>query len=99
MLARIASDTLALASNTVMLGVEASMVVPLRLARLAGGGAPAASELRRMGSEKVEALATLHAAWLRGALGRNPLSLANGTVGHYLKYVRANRKRLTSKRP
>ena len=98
MLGRVASDTLALASNTMMLGIEASMVVTLRLVRLAGGGTPAVSEMRCMASEKVEALATLHAAWLRGALGRDPLSLANGTVGHYLKYVRANRKRLTSKR-
>jgi hypothetical protein len=96
--ANLLKSCMALAANSWMLGIEASMVVPLRLARLAGGGAPAASEMRRMASEKVEALATLHAAWLKGALGRDPLSLANGTVGHYLKYVRANRKRLTSKR-
>ena len=77
-----------------LLGAEASLVVPLRLARLARGGSAGKAEARLMVSEKVEA----HGALLRdlgqGRLGLDPLSVSAGAVKHYLVRVRANRKRL-----
>ena len=76
------------------LGVEASVVVPLRLAKLARGGAEAKAEARLMVAEKIEA----HGALLRdigqGRLGRSPVTVTAGAVKHYLVRVRANRKRL-----
>lgn len=89
-----AASLFRLIANSWLLGAEATMVVPLRLARLARGGKPAAREAARMVSEKAEALATLHTVWQRGDLGQGPVELAEGTVKHYLSYVRANRKRL-----
>lgn len=76
------------------LGAEAALVVPLRLARLARGGKPAASEMRLMVSEKLEAHGALLEAWQSGELGQGPLARSDGVVKHYLGYVRANRKRL-----
>lgn len=77
-----------------LLGAEASLVVPLRLARLARGGAAAKAEARLMVAEKVEA----HGALLRdlgqGRLGRSPVTVTAGAVRHYLVRVRANRIRL-----
>lgn len=91
---RILGQCLGLASDCWQLGAEASLVVPLRLARLARGGAAAKAEARLMVSEKVEA----HGALLRdlagGRLGRSPVRVTAGAVRHYLVRVRANRKRL-----
>jgi hypothetical protein len=91
---RILRRYLGLTTDCWMLGAEASLVVPLRLARLARGGAAAKVEARLMVSEKVEA----HGALLRdlgqGRLGRNPVAISAGAVRHYLVRVRANRKRL-----
>ena len=70
------------------------MVVPLRLARLARGGAPARAEARLMVSEKVEAHGALLRALLAGRLGWTPRAITAGALGHYLGYVRANRVRL-----
>ena len=92
-----AANLFSLIANSWLLGAEATVVVPLRLARLARGGKPAAREAARMVSEKAEALATLHTVWQRGDLGHGPVELAEGTVKHYLGYVRANRKRLLGK--
>ena len=85
---------LAVVGDCWLLGAEASLVVPLRLARLARGGAAAKAEARLMVSEKVEA----HGALLRdlgnGRLGKDPVAITAGAVRHYLQAVRANRKRL-----
>lgn len=85
---------LRLAANSWRLGTEASLVLPLRLVRIARGGMPAAREACRMVSEKAEALVTLRHALHSGAPDRNPVRVADTTVTHFLKYVRANRKRL-----
>ena len=91
---RILGQYLSLASDCWLLGAEASLVEPLRLARLARGGSAGKAEARLMVSEKVEA----HGALLRdlgqGRLGFDPLSVSAGAVKHYLVRVRANRKRL-----
>jgi len=76
------------------LGLEAAMVVPLRLARLARGGAPARVEARLMVSEKVDAHTALLRALATGRCGWTPRRVAGATVRHYLAYVRANRVRL-----
>ncbi|MEZ5744015.1 MAG: hypothetical protein R3D89_09935 [Sphingomonadaceae bacterium] len=76
------------------LGNEASMVIPLRIARLFGGGEAAREEFQLMVSEKVEA----HGDWLRalssGELGRSCREVTGATLRHYLPWVRANRERL-----
>ena len=85
---------LGVAADCWLLGVEASLVVPLRLARLARGGAAAKAEARLMVSEKIEA----HGALLRDLgqekLGKGLGEIPGGAVRHYLVRVRANRKRL-----
>ena len=60
---------LGVAADCWLLGAEASLVVPLRLARLVRGGAGAKAEARLMVSEKFEA----HGALLR--------DLADGAAG------------------
>ena len=85
---------LEVAANCWLIGAEASLVVPLRLARLARGGAAAKAEAQLMVSEKIEA----HGALLRdlgqGKLGKGAGGITDGAVRHYLVRVRANRKRL-----
>lgn len=67
---------------------EASMVIPLRLAKIAAGGAAATREANGMVVEKV--LAANHAA-VTIATGGTP----EAVVRHYGNKVRANRKRLS----
>lgn len=76
------------------LGIEASSVIGLRLMRMATGGPIAGREAQLMWSEKIEAAAEWQIAWLTGGLGTTPLSGTRGTVRHYRRKVRANRRRL-----
>ena len=85
---------LGVAADWWLLGAEASVVVPLRLTRLALGGAGAEAEARLMVSEKVAANGALLRALARGKLGKSAPDVASGVVRHYLARVRANRKRL-----
>ena len=85
---------LEIAADCWLLGAEASLVVPLRLARLARGGKPACAEAHRMVSEKVEAHSKLVVALASGEHGHKPETVAAGAVRHYLDYIRANRVRL-----
>jgi len=85
-----------LVSQSCELGLEAAMVVPLRLAKLARGGSAARAEARLMVSEKVEAHGVLLRALATGRCGWTPRRIAAATVRHYLGYVRANRVRLAS---
>ena len=85
---------LGVAKDCWLLGAEASLVVPLRLARLACGGAAAKAEARLMVSEKVDAHGALLRDIRQGQLGRGAAELSAGVVTHYLVRVRANRKRL-----
>ncbi|MEO6716723.1 MAG: hypothetical protein ABIM50_05680 [Novosphingobium sp.] len=77
-----------------LLGGEASLVVPLRLARLARGGVAAKAEARLMVSEKIEAHGALLRDFSAGRLGKGASGITAGAVRHYLVLVRANRKRL-----
>ena len=82
------------AANCWLLGAEASLVVPLRLAKLARGGAAAKAEARLMVSEKIEAHGALLRDFGQGRLGTGMAGITAGAVRHYLVAVRANRKRL-----
>lgn len=85
---------LGVAADWWQLGAEASLVVPLRLARMACGGARGKAEAQLMVSEKGEAYGALLRDLHSGALGRSVPEVASGVTRHYLKRVRANRKRL-----
>jgi hypothetical protein len=89
-----ATDWLGFAWNSWQLGFEASLVVPLRLARIAQGGAAGDREARLMVSEKLDAHSALASGYVAGRLGNNVPAVASGAARHYLGYVRANRKRL-----
>ncbi len=89
-----AKQWLGAAGSWWQLGAEATLVVPLRLARIASGGEAAKAEAELMVSEKCKA----HGALLRdlgsGLLGSSLPQIAGGVAKHYLGLVRANRKRL-----
>jgi len=77
-----------------LLGAEASTVIALRSARLAVGGAAAWVEAERMVSEKSAAHFALGMALVSGSMGTSAEGIARGTVRHYRRRVRANRRRL-----
>ena len=77
------------------LGAEASMVIGLRLMKLAAGGAAAETEAGRMIGEKVAAAVTLQTRAPTGSLGTNPKDATGKAIAHYRRKVRANRRRLT----
>ncbi|RYY47925.1 MAG: hypothetical protein EOP59_00065 [Sphingomonadales bacterium] len=77
-----------------MLGLEASQVIGLRMARIAGGGDGASDETARMLTEKVQSAFELQAAMMTGRLGTTPLAGTQKTLRHYRRKVKANRKRL-----
>ena len=85
---------LGVAADAWLLGAEASLVVPLRLVRLARGGAGARAEASLMVSEKIEAHGALLRDLAAGRLGKCAPDLASGFTRHYLVRVRANRRRL-----
>ena len=78
-----------------MLGFEASTVIALRLMKIAGGGAGADTETRRMIDEKIDSAVALQALAMSGGLGGTAESAASKTLTHYRRKVRANRRRLT----
>jgi hypothetical protein len=77
------------------LGLEASTVMGLRTLRIATGGDPDGVEARRMISEKIEAAMALQTLAFSGALGLSAVSVTAGTMKHYRRKVRANRRRLS----
>jgi hypothetical protein len=85
---------LRLAVDAWFLGLEASNVVALRLARLALGGPRAEAESRRMVDEKLKALIALQWQLLTGGLGLTALQVTRRSLQHYRKAVRRNRTRL-----
>lgn len=87
-------DWFALALDGWAMGIEASAVIGLRMARLAGGGEAAASEAQRMVSEKVDAAIDLQMLAMRGALGKDVGAAASRSIRHYRSRIRANRRRL-----
>lgn len=78
-----------------MLGAEASTVIALRSAKLAMGGTSAWTEAQRMVTEKGAAGVELGMALATGRMGASAERIAHGTVAHYRRRVRANRRRLT----
>lgn len=83
--------------DTWMLGAEAALVIGLRSATLALGGANAHREARRMVIEKAEAGAMLGMALATGRLGSSAETVSRRTLAHYRRRVRANRKRLSGR--
>lgn len=76
------------------LGLEAAMVIGLRMPKLLAGNPAAAIEAQRMISEKIEAVAQLQWKAMTGALGTTPLSVMQASTAHYRKAVGKNRRRL-----
>lgn len=72
----------------VLLAQEASQVIGLRLAKLAGGDVDARHEVHLMVTEKIDAVIEVSAALLGGAS-------AGEVIGRIRGYVAANAKRLS----
>ncbi|WP_213980674.1 hypothetical protein [Sphingomonas sp. dw_22] len=77
------------------LGMEASTVIGLRLAKMAMGGPAARSEAWLMLSEKMQAATELQTALVTGQLGATPLAGTRKVLRHYRRKVKANRRRLS----
>ena len=77
-----------------LLGLESASVIALRILRVARGGAAARAEAQRMLSEKLAAACMLQSlSWL-GMLGHTAPEMTAGSLRHYRRLVRANRRRL-----
>lgn len=76
------------------LGLEASLVMAARSAKLIAGGSAAQAELNRMLSEKLAAGMTLQIKAMSGGLGPTPQDAASKTLRHYRARVRKNTRRL-----
>ncbi len=76
-----------------MLGAEASIVMTMRMARLASGGTDANAEAKLMVNEKIRAMIELQTKMMAGSLGSTPLSDTRGALKHYRSKVSANNKR------
>jgi hypothetical protein len=83
------------AMDSYLLAMEASWVMWLRWQRLALGGAVAKRESSRMVTEKMVAGASLLPALAFAGALHSAEAAANGTLAHYGKVVRANRRRLS----
>lgn len=77
------------------LGVEAAVVINLRLPKLMAGNPAAFAEAQKMVTEKIEAAAILQWKAMTGALGTTPLSMMHASTSHYRKEVGKNRRRLS----
>jgi hypothetical protein len=75
------------------LGMDASMVVGLRMAKLAAGGASAQREANLMVAEKLRAAIELQAELMKAP--STPLGSTQKTLKHYRRKVAANRRRLS----
>lgn len=76
--------------------VEASVVVPLRLGRIALGGREATEEAQRMVVEKVVANVALARSLAKRGADADAEKVTYSVSRHYLRYVRANRRRLVN---
>jgi len=86
---------IATAFDLARLGMDAWMVIGLRMAKMAAGGPAAWTEAHRMVAEKISAAAQAQtAAALALARGASPESIGRKTVRRYGKKVAANRRRL-----
>ena len=81
--------------NAWALGMEASAVIGLRIAKMATDGAGSSEEAQRMISEKLDSVIELQTAMMTGKLGTTPLEGTQKVLRHYRRKVRANRRRLS----
>jgi hypothetical protein len=81
--------------DLMILGVEASEVMTLRMMTLAAGGAAATAEAERMVSEKILAAAEVQADAFAAALKGDHRRTPHRALAHYRRKVRANRRRLS----
>jgi hypothetical protein len=76
------------------LGMEASAVIGMRVAKIASGGDADQRETRLMMQEKMQAALELQFAMATGGLGSTPLAGTQKVLKHYQRKVGANRRRL-----
>jgi hypothetical protein len=76
------------------LAAESNMVIAMRMGSMAFGGPAAAKEAERMVSEKVAANMALGMNLMTGKLGSSPEAIMSGSIAHYSRRVRSNRRRL-----
>jgi hypothetical protein len=76
------------------LAAESNIVIAQRMSAMAFGGPAAAKEAERMVSEKVAANMALGLNLMNGKLGASPESIMSGSIAHYSRRVRSNRRRL-----
>ncbi len=76
------------------LAAESNMVIAMRMGSLALGGPAAAREAERMVSEKIAANMALGMDIATGKFGASPEKIMSGSIAHYSKAVRSNRRRL-----
>lgn len=91
------SNPLGLAMDSWQLGLDAWIVIGLRIPRLLAGNPAAALEAQRMIVEKIEAVSILQWRAMTGQLGTNSVSAMRGTITHYRKAVGRNLRRLARK--
>ena len=90
------NDWCALSLQTARLGWEVPNVIALRLMRIAAQRPGNRTEVRRMVTEKVAALAEAQSAAATAVIkGGKSHRVAKKVLGVYKKRVRANRRRLT----
>lgn len=77
------------------LGAESATVAGMRVAKIAAGGSPAATEAALMISEKVQAGLELQASLVASGLALTPLAGTQTALRLYRKKVAANRRRLS----
>ena len=76
------------------LGLEASTVIGMRVAKCASGGDLDGKEARLMVAEKMASALTLQAE----LFGLSPIATTQKTLRHYRREVSANRERLSHRR-
>jgi len=76
------------------LAAESNMVIAMRMGTMAMGGPAAAKEAELMVSEKVAANLALGFDLATGKHGIGPEAMMSGSIKHYSRSVRANRRRL-----
>lgn len=77
------------------LGIDASAVIGLRVAKAASGGDVNGEEARLMVAEKMQAAWEMQVCLMTGQFGTNPLAGTRKTISYYGRKVTANRKRLS----
>ncbi len=82
--------------DSAVLGVEASQVIGLRMAKLASGDGTAMREAERMVTEKFTTAFELQMMAMTGQLGATPDQQAAKAVKTLRRKVAGNRKRLSS---